>query len=100
MIVWRLLPKPLLWPTTIQTPFNPTTTIKFEVTVASKVNVVVFNALGQKVKTLFDGNAAVGVNEVVWNGTNDFGSAVASGVYYYQMRVEGKVFTKKMTLIK
>jgi hypothetical protein len=81
-------------------PFNPTTTIKFEVTVASKVNVVVFNALGQKVKTLFDGNAAVGVNEVVWNGTNDFGSAVASGVYYYQMRVEGKVFTKKMTLIK
>jgi flagellar hook assembly protein FlgD len=56
--------------------------------------------LGQKVKTLFNGSAQVGSQQVVWNGTNDAGNSVASGVYYYQMRSTDLVVTKKMTLIK
>jgi hypothetical protein len=81
-------------------PFNPETTIRFEVTAPGKLSLVIFNALGQKVKTLFNGSAQVGSQQVVWNGTNDAGNSVASGVYYYQMRSTDLVVTKKMTLIK
>lgn len=77
-------------------PFNPTTTIKFRVPEASKVSLKVYNVLGQLVTTLVD-NQVVGVGEhsVNWNATN-----LASGIYFYELRADNNVQTKKMMLLK
>jgi hypothetical protein len=81
-------------------PFNPTTTIEFYAPKAEKVVIEVFNSIGQKVKTLYNATAAAGNNTVEWNATDEFNNAVASGVYYYQAKVAGKVYSNKMILIK
>jgi hypothetical protein len=81
-------------------PFNPSTTIEFYAPKQQKVVITVFNTIGKRIKTLYNGLAPVGKNEVVWNGTDISGNAVASGVYYYQAKVAGKVYSNKMILIK
>ncbi|NIR70305.1 T9SS type A sorting domain-containing protein, partial [candidate division KSB1 bacterium] len=67
-------------------PFNPTTTITYGLPVDAKVSIKIFNILGQLVKTLVDENQKAGIKSVTWQGTNDAGRSVASGVYLYQMR--------------
>ena len=83
-------------------PFNPSTTIRFEVpaNVNDRMEIVVYNALGMKLKTLVSGRVEAGVHEVVWDGTNQQGVQMASGVYFIRM-LAGK-FNKvhKMILLK
>jgi hypothetical protein len=87
-------------------PFNPTTTIKFELPLASKVSIKIYNILGQEVTELLGREMPAGFHTVVWNGRNNRNDAVASGIYFYRMIatvVNGKdkfVKTSKMTLIK
>ncbi|WP_456408054.1 LamG-like jellyroll fold domain-containing protein [Caldithrix abyssi] len=81
-------------------PFNPSTEIRFALPEVSDVQLEVFNLLGQKVKTLFNGRANPGTYRVSWNGTNESGRAVASGVYLYRLKA-GKVQKfKKMILLR
>jgi len=76
-------------------PFNPTTRISYEVTKKSKVTLTVWNMIGQKVATLVDGVVDPGEHEETWNASN-----MPSGIYIARFQVGGKVFTRKMTLIK
>jgi hypothetical protein len=81
-------------------PFNPSTRISFSVPVQEKASLVIYNILGQKVATLFEGTVEAGVHAMTWNGTNDAGRSVASGVYFYQIRTGNFFATKKMVLLK
>jgi hypothetical protein len=81
-------------------PFNPTTQIAFALPSASKVNLTIYNVLGQQVKTLVDDYMNAGYQSVTWDGTDDYGGAVASGVYFYRISAEQFSDTKKMLLLK
>lgn len=84
-------------------PFNPSTTIAYTLPLAERdknVSLVVFNQLGQKVKTLVNEIQPAGSHEVVWNGMDDAGNEVASGIYFYQLRYGGYQDTHKMLLVR
>lgn len=81
-------------------PFNPTTSISFNLPEASNVELTVFNVLGQEVRALMNGFVAAGEHQVEWNGTDDQGQRVASGIYLYRLKAAEISITKKMLLIK
>ncbi|MBU0983975.1 MAG: T9SS type A sorting domain-containing protein [candidate division Zixibacteria bacterium] len=81
-------------------PFNPETRIEFSLPEASAVTLAVYNVLGQQVRTLASGDLPAGTHSVVWNGTDDYGRSVASGVYLYRLETGASVVTKKMMLLK
>jgi hypothetical protein len=80
-------------------PFNPTTTMGFDLNVASSWNVDVYNIAGQKVKS-FSGYDEAGQVNVVWDATDANGSAVASGIYFYKVSAGANSATHKMILMK
>ncbi|HWR83273.1 MAG TPA: FlgD immunoglobulin-like domain containing protein [Candidatus Deferrimicrobium sp.] len=81
-------------------PFNPTTTISFSVPVASEISLVIYNVLGEEVKSLYRGKIEAGNHQLVWGGDNNAGASVASGVYFYRLRAGSFEQTRKMTLVK
>ncbi len=81
-------------------PFNPTTAIRYALPKSTDVELSVFNASGQKVRTLVSGVQAAGFQTARWDGRNDRGETVTSGVYLYKLKSEGFEQTKKMTLVK
>lgn len=81
-------------------PFNPVTTISYSVARKTNVNISVFNILGQKVATLVDGEVAAGPQEARWEGVDDNGSNVASGIYFYKMITDDFIETRKMALMR
>ena len=81
-------------------PFNPETTIAFGVTTAGMTSLKVYNMKGQVVRTLVNSQMAAGNHSVVWNGTDDNGKAVSSGIYFYKYNNAGKTLTHKMVLTK
>jgi flagellar hook assembly protein FlgD len=66
----------------------------------SKVKIVIYNILGQKVKTLVDQKEPAGYKRVTWDGKNENGKVVSSGVYFYRIEAEKFVQAKKMLLLK
>jgi hypothetical protein len=76
-------------------PFNPNTTIKFSIPEASNVKVVVFNLLGEEIKTLLNEQKESGTHSVIFNATN-----LNSGVYLYKIEAGSFIQTRKMTLVK
>ena len=81
-------------------PFNPATAIEFTVPRRSHVTIDIFNVLGQRVRRLVDGPVEAGIHRVVWDGRNESGMPVASGVYLYRMVTGGFEQTRKMLLLK
>ncbi len=81
-------------------PFNPTTRIPFLLTNGSKVTVKVFNTLGQEITTLLNTQLAAGNHKIQWDGTDDSGRQVVSGIYFYQMQTDDKKAVKKMMLMR
>jgi len=81
-------------------PFNPKTTIRFALAHEGNVNLSVYDITGRVVKTLVDGKMAAQQHEVVWDGSNNDGHKTASGVYFYKLIADGKVFTDKMVMLK
>ncbi|MEW5923440.1 MAG: T9SS type A sorting domain-containing protein [Candidatus Zixiibacteriota bacterium] len=81
-------------------PFNPSTKLDFAVPTFSKVNISVFNILGQKIATLVDGEYAAGYYSVDWDSRGDDGSEVASGIYFYKLEANNFTDTKKLMLIR
>ena len=81
-------------------PFNPTTTIRFQLPATTRVLLQVFNTNGQIIRTLVDGEVQAGFHQAVWDGRNDGGVPVVTGVYYYHIIVSGQRITKKMALLK
>lgn len=81
-------------------PFNPSTTVKYQVPENAKVNIVVYNMTGQKVTTLTNEFKTAGYHTVNWDGTNDFGQKVSSGVYFLRMQADAFAKTISMTFTK
>jgi len=81
-------------------PFNAATKIAFDLPKEADVKVEVYNMIGQKVKTLVAKHLDAGHYTVVWDGTDDDGNGVVSGVYFYRLSAYGKVQTRKMMLVR
>jgi hypothetical protein len=85
----------------VPNPFNPTTKIRFQVKESGLVSLRVYNVAGQLVTTLVDGHRNAGkVYEASWNGLNNSGQPVSSGVYFYKLVAKGFTQTKKMVSVK
>ena len=81
-------------------PFNPSTVIRFQLPSASGVSLAIYNTAGQLVRTLAGGELAAGSHSVMWDGTDDFGARVASGVYLYTLKAGSFSSHKKLVLTK
>ncbi|OQY29649.1 MAG: hypothetical protein B6244_02995 [Candidatus Cloacimonetes bacterium 4572_55] len=81
-------------------PFNPMTTILYQLPKAEHVNLRVYNAAGQLVRTLVNENKDAGFYDIQWDGKNDRNATVSSGVYFYQITAGSFDTTKKMMLLK
>lgn len=81
-------------------PFNPETTIRFEMPTSGQVSVKVYNTLGQLVQTLVEGTIDAGSHAVTWNGRDHSGQTVPSGMYFYRMEAAGFNDTRQMILLK
>ncbi len=81
-------------------PFNPMTTIRYSVSPAQDVTLAIFDVRGARVRTLESGAVTEGMHEVVWNGRDDAGRAVASGVYYARLVATSQTMTRKIVLLK
>jgi hypothetical protein len=81
-------------------PFNPSTTIRYSLAKKSDVVLEICNTLGQRVRTLFNGARSTGDYETIWDGTNDNGGHVASGVYFYRLRTGEYNAVRKLVMIR
>jgi hypothetical protein len=81
-------------------PFNPTTTIQYSLNNPAQVTLRIMNSLGQVVRTLVNERQPAGYQTVQWEGKNDLGQSLPSGVYFYRLEVGEYVATKKMVLMK
>jgi len=82
-------------------PFNPSTTIKFDLPEDTRVSVVIYNILGNRVRTLVDNKMyRAGYHSLVWDGKDDNGNKVTSGIYIYRVQAGSRVSTRRMLLIK
>ncbi len=82
-------------------PFNPTTTIPVVIPNKSNAKLEVYNILGQKVVTLFNGELGPGIHYFEWNSSNSDGRKISSGVYIYRLQVENRVnISRKMVLLR
>lgn len=82
-------------------PFNPTTTISYQLPVGGKAELSIFNLLGQQIRTIVNSDQPVGEHQVQWDGRDDLGKQVSSGIYFYKLKA-GNDFseTKKMILVR
>jgi hypothetical protein len=81
-------------------PFNQTTRIEFSVSKSSFVNLTIYDILGRRVRTLVSEHLSPGYKSVSWDGRNNEGKEVASGIYFYQVRMGNMEQQKKMLVLK
>ena len=81
-------------------PFNPATTIRFNIPEEGKVAIRVYDILGKEVAVLINEYLQTGSHNVVWSGKDAYGSEVSSGVYFYNIRYNDQSLTKKMMLVR
>ena len=82
-------------------PFNPSTEISFSLEEAGSCELVIYDVKGRKVKTLFSGNIdAEQIYNFVWNGKDQAGKSVASGIYFYKLNDGKNIETRRMLLVK
>ncbi|MDP8202413.1 MAG: T9SS type A sorting domain-containing protein [Candidatus Tenebribacter burtonii] len=95
-----LVARDILSVTNFPNPFNPTTTISFNLTAESNVDIAVYNVKGQKVKQLMNEQLPVGQHSIEWNGKDSNNKATASGIYFYKISAGKSTSMKKMLLLK
>ena len=81
-------------------PFNPSTTLRFDLPEVNDITLTIYNMLGQEVRTFNMNDTPAGYHSIKWDATNDFGDSVGAGVYLYQLRANQYVETRKMVLLK
>lgn len=81
-------------------PFNMGTRIEFALPKSAAIELAVYNILGQKVKTLAEGTYSAGAHAVLWNGMDESGMTVSTGIYFYRLNAGEKVLVRKMVVLK
>lgn len=81
-------------------PFNPTTTIDYQLSELEQVNLSIFNINGQFVRTLVDAQQGPGNYKIIWDGMNEKGHQVSSGIYFYKLRIKKDALIKQMMLLR
>lgn len=81
-------------------PFNPTTTIHYTLPEATKVSLKIYDVLGREIRTLVNQTQLAGTRSVVWDGKNNHGKVIGSGIYFYRLQSKSKVLTRKMIFLK
>ncbi|MCH7938800.1 MAG: fibronectin type III domain-containing protein [Candidatus Marinimicrobia bacterium] len=81
-------------------PFNPSTMIRFDLPEASRVQLIIYDAMGREVRTLLWGEQSAGYQSVNWDGADDRGQPVSSGIYFYRLQAESYSETMKMVLLR
>ncbi|RKY47602.1 MAG: hypothetical protein DRP91_07315, partial [Candidatus Neomarinimicrobiota bacterium] len=81
-------------------PFNPETKIYFDIPEANHVSIIIYNIVGQKVRTLVRQKYMPGKYVVVWDGKDDYGRLVPSGAYFLRMKAGDYISVKKMMLLR
>jgi len=81
-------------------PFNPNTHIDFNLAGACQVKLEVYNILGNKVKTLVNGKLGAGHKSITWDGKDEQGKELASGIYFYRLKADEFTLTNRMLLLK
>jgi hypothetical protein len=81
-------------------PFNPKTMIAYQLQTAGDVQLKIYNLNGQEVKTLISEFQAPGEFQIEWNGIDNSGGKVSSGIYLYRLQIDNYILTKKMTLMQ
>jgi len=81
-------------------PFNPETTIDFEMPVSGNMSLRIYNLQGQQIKNLFEGKIDGGRHQMIWDGTNDSGTKVTSGIYFCVLKAGTIAVSRKMVLVE
>jgi hypothetical protein len=81
-------------------PFNPSTTINYQIPRAGHVDLSIYDVSGRLIKTLVNGDRSEGLHTVTWDGKDNMGVSVASGIYFYKMKSGQFVETKRMVLLR
>jgi hypothetical protein len=81
-------------------PFNPSTQISFQIPTTEFVQIIAYNSLGQKMRTILSEQLSTGIHQVSWDGKDDNGVELPAGVYYYQMKAGDFQQTRKMLFVK
>ncbi len=81
-------------------PFNPATTIQYQISENQNVKLQIYNIMGKLIKTLVDSEQNVGYHSVIWNGKDNYGQNVASGIYIYKLQAGSFVKMYKLNLLK
>jgi hypothetical protein len=96
----EMLPQTFALENNYPNPFNPETHINYALPKASQVTLKIYNTLGQLVRTLVDHRISAGRHSVTWDGRDDHGTLVSSGIYFYSLKTNEKQLTKRMTFLK
>ncbi|NIS48610.1 MAG: T9SS type A sorting domain-containing protein [Aliifodinibius sp.] len=81
-------------------PFNSTTVIRYALPKMSDVKLIIYNVLGQKVRTLLNDRVEAGYHSIEWDGRNDIGAQAASGIFVYRLKAGNQIISKKMLLLR
>lgn len=81
-------------------PFNPTTTIQYKLPRSGKIQLKIFNIKGQLVRSFWKEHIKSGLYQFQWNGCNENGETVSTGVYIYQIHFQNQLLSRRMLLIK
>jgi flagellar hook assembly protein FlgD len=81
-------------------PFNPETTLRYDLPEDAIVNIIIYDMMGRQVSTLVNSQQTAGYKSVQWNATNDNGAPVSAGLYMYTIKAGQFRQTKKMVLLK
>lgn len=95
-----LLPSDFALHQNFPNPFNPQTTIRFQLPKKDHVQLEIFDILGRKISTLFNGIKSAGSHAFEWNGQTNSGQSAPSGIYFYRLATSETSVTKKMVLVK
>ena len=96
----NILPGGLLLHSNFPNPFNPTTTIQYNLPEDGLVNITIYDLAGRLVRTLVSSSQNSGYKSIQWDATNNKNDPVAAGVYFYTLQVGELMHTKKMLLLK
>ena len=81
-------------------PFNPQTTITFDLMQSGLVQLKIYNIIGEEVKTLINNSMLPGNHQISWDGTDNVNKKVASGIYIYTLKMDNAIESHKMILLK